>query len=61
MHLRAWSIKVADDSSHAGLITHCSGKVDRFLRVIFGKTADSQESAYGYFDVSEPLNLAAMS
>jgi hypothetical protein len=37
MHLRAGSVKIADDSGHAGFVAHGRGEMDWLLGVIFGK------------------------
>ena len=56
VHLRAWSVEVADDGGHAGLVAHCCGKVDRFLWVILRKAANVSASTLMAVTSREPTS-----
>lgn len=44
VHFRTWSVEIADDCGHAGLVAHGGGKVDWFLWVILRKAANVSAS-----------------
>jgi hypothetical protein len=37
VQFRTWSVEIADNGGHAGLVAHGSGKVDGLLWVILGE------------------------
>ncbi len=40
MHFRTWTVKISNDRSHAGFVSHSGGQVNWFFRVVFGEALD---------------------